>query len=165
MMATRSTEALDRRNRPSRGPLDDSPNPSTHPLVPEAIVGKRRAWTAWQDWANIGLGALLALSQLWLTGAPTGLFLTLGILAVAVALWAGSTGSSTLAEVIQILIGGATIASPLFAEPGAVLGVIWMAWIVGGGLIVNAAMAMHQNRSGRSEHNEHDVAQRALAYS
>ena len=145
-MTTYSAEAVDTRNRTSIVKTQHSPNAIKHPLVPEAIVGKRRAWTAWQDWANIGLGALLALSTLWLTGAPAGLFITLGVLAVVIALWAGGTGSSTVAEAVQILVGAATLISPWFAGGTAVLGVTWMAWIVGGGLIANAAMAMHQNR-------------------
>lgn len=137
----------------------DSDTPSKDPLVPQALVGKRRPWTAWQDWVNVGLGAYLVLAPRWIADAPIGWFVTLGILAIAVGLWAGSTASSSVAEWSQMIVGVVTILSPLFGRYGAALSATWTAWIIGLALLVFAATAMHQNRSGRSHTNPYDNAQ------
>ena len=81
-------------------PVQKTGSPSTihHPLVHEATIGNRRRWAAWQDWLSVLLGIYLALAYLWIPGAPTALWVTLGVLVTVASLWAGTTASSTLAE-------------------------------------------------------------------
>lgn len=134
----------------------DSPGALKKPLVHEATVGNRRRWAAWQDWLSVALGAYLALSPLWIPNASFALFTTLGILAIAVAVWAGSTASSTLAEFVQMLLGAITILSGLFRGYGEGRTATLTAWMVGAGLIVLAAVAAYRNRSGRSTTNPHE---------
>jgi hypothetical protein len=88
-----------------------------------------------------------------------GWFITLGILAIAAGIWAGSTASSSVAEYTQALIGAVTILSPLFGGYGAAFTATLTAWIVGLGLLVLAGSAMYQNRSGRSAYNPYDNAE------
>ena len=141
-----------------------SSNAIKNPIVPEAAMGNRPRWSAWQDWVNIALGAYLALSPLWVSGAPSGLFLTIGLLAIAVAIWAGFTASSTLAEFVQMVIGVTLILSPFFHaysdaatdEATEITSAIGTAFFIGAGLIAMAAMAGHRNRSGRSATNPYD---------
>lgn len=103
-------------------------------------------WTPWQDWVNVVLGAYLALSSLWTAGAPTGWFVTMGILAAAAGVWAAGTASSTPAESVQIILGAALVLSPWVAGFVAAAAAAWTAWIVGAGLIIFAAVALSMNR-------------------
>src|SRR5690625_2330705 len=86
-----------------------SPGSASHPLVHEATIGNRRRWAAWQDCFSVALGVYLASAPLWIPGAPVGLFVTLGVLVFAAAVWAGSTASSTLAEFVKVEIGRAHV--------------------------------------------------------
>jgi len=158
-MRTNSTDTLERNQTTYTTRQSETPNPIKDPMVPEATMGNRRPWSAWQDWVNIGLGIYLVLAPLWTTGAPMGWFITLGILAIAAGLWAGSTASSSVAEYTQALIGAVTILSPLFGGYGAAFTATLTAWIVGLGLLVLAGSAMYQNRSGRSAYNPYDKAE------
>ena len=162
-MANRATNTLTRA-KTTLTVKQTSPNAIRDPLVPEALMGNRRRWSSWQDWLNIGLGLYLILSPMWTPGAPTGVFFTLGLLTIAVAMWAGFTASSALAEFVQMGVGAATILSPLFHGYSAVstneatdiTASAGTAIFVGAGLITLAAHAGHRNRSGRSATNPHD---------
>jgi hypothetical protein len=154
-VTTNSTDTLERPRRSEQTTPTSTSSPLRDPFVPEATIGKRRPWSAWQDWVNIGLGAYLALAPLWTTGAPIGWFATLGVLAIAVGIWAGSTSSSTVAEWTQMIVGAIIILSPLFGNYGAAISATWTAWTVGALLIALAATAMHQNRSGRPAKHRH----------
>jgi len=125
------------------------------PIVREATVGQRRRFAAW-DVFNVVLGAYLALSPLWLPDAPTGLFIGMGVAAIVLALWAGITASSTLAEFILMVLGVAMIMSPLFHGYTEERTAAGTALFIGAGLILSAAIAGHRNRSGRAASNPFD---------
>ena len=109
-------------------------------------VSNVEPWKPWQDWANVVLGAYLALSPLWTNGAPAGWFVTMCILAAAAGIWAAGTASSTPAEAVQIILGAALILSPWVAGFVSAAAAAWTAWLVGSGLIIFAAMALSMNR-------------------
>ncbi len=132
------------------------PGAAKHPLVHEATIGNRRRWAAWQDWISVGLGVYLALAPLWTPGAPVSLFVTLGVLVIAAAVWAGSTASSTLAEFVKMVLGAVIILSALFGAHGQERTVILTSWLVGAALIVLSLIAAYRNRSGRSATNPYD---------
>ncbi len=157
-MTINSTSTLERPGSTRQKHDTDTSRPRRDRFVPEATVGNIRPWSAWQDWGNIGLGAYLALAPLWTAGAPIGWFVTLGVLAIAVGIWAASTASSTVAEWTQMVLGGVLILSPLFGNYGAAVTATWTAWVVGALLIAMAATAMHQNRSGRTERPHRSTA-------
>ena len=125
-------------------------------LVHEATIGHRRRWAAWQDWVSVLLGIYLILAPLWIPDAPVGLFVTLGTLATATAIWSGSTASSTLAEFIQALIGIVLVISPIFLGYGEARTATLNALMVGAAMIALAAVAAYRNRSGRSVNNPYD---------
>lgn len=127
-----------------------------HPLVHEATVGNRRRWSAWQDWFSVGLGVFLALAPLWVSSAPVELFVTLGVLVVVVAVWAGSTASSTLAEFVKMVLGAVVFLSGLFNAHTEERTAIMISWVVGATLIILSLIASHRNRSGRSPTNPYD---------
>lgn len=106
-----------------------------------------RPWTPWQDWVNVVLGAYLALAPLWTAGAPAGWFVTLGILAIVVGLWAAGTASAKSAEWVQIILGAVVFLSPWLGGFAAAAAAAWTAWIIGIALIVFAAVAMSQNNT------------------
>lgn len=126
------------------------------PLVHEATIGNRRRWAAWQDWISVLLGAYLALAPLWTPGAPFGLFVTLGVLVFAAAVWAGSTASSTLAEFVKMVLGAVVILSALFNAHDEERTAIMTSWLVGAALIALSLIAAYRNRSGRSATNPYD---------
>ena len=135
----------------------DSPGTIKHPLVHDAVVGKRRRWSAWQDWISVGLGVYLALAPLWTPSAPVGLFVTLGLLVIAVAVWAGSTASSTLAEFMKMVLGAVIILSAFFNAHTEERTAIMTSWLIGAALILLSWLASYRNRSGRSATNPHDT--------
>lgn len=133
-----------------------SPGAAKHPMVREATIGNRRRWAAWQDWFSVGLGVYLALAPLWTPGAPVGLFVTLGVLVFAAAVWAGSTASSTLAEFVKVVLGAVVILSALFGAHVEERTAILTSWLVGAALIILSLIASYRNRSGRSATNPYD---------
>ena len=125
-------------------------------LVHEASIGRRRRWAAWQDWVSVLLGIYLILAPLWIPNAPVALFVTLGALATATAIWAGSTASSTLAEFMQALIGIVLVISPIYRGYGEARTATLNAVMAGAAMIALAAVAAYRNRSGRSVNNPYD---------
>lgn len=91
------------------------------------------------------LGAYLVFAPLWTAGAPAGWFVTLGLVAIAVGLWAAGTASSKAAEWTQIVVGAVVFFAPWLGGFAAAAGAAWTAWIVGVALIVFAAMGMTMN--------------------
>lgn len=156
-MTKNSTDTLDRHETAYTAEGTGSTNTIKDPMVPEATVGERRPWAAWQDWVNIGLGIYVVLAPIWTAGAPVGWFVTLGVLAIAAGVWAGFTASSSVAEWTQMIIGTVLILSPLFGGYAAAITATWTAWIVGLALTIFAATAMYRNRSGRAETNPYDT--------
>ena len=132
----------------------DSPGTIKHPLVHDATMGNRRRWAAWQDWVSVGLGVYFALAPLWTPSAPVGLFVTLGLLVIAVSVWAGSTASSTLAEFMKMVLGVVIILSAFFNAHTEERTAIMTSWMVGAALILLSLIASHRNRTGRSATND-----------
>ena len=126
------------------------------PVVHKATMGNRRRWAAWQDWLSVGLGIYLALSPLWIPGAPDAVFITLGVLVIAASLWAGTTASSTLAEFVKMVLGAMVFLSALFNAHVEERTAMLTSWMVGAALIALSLVASYRNRSGRSTTNPHE---------
>ncbi|HJF14811.1 MAG TPA: hypothetical protein K8V32_08415 [Enteractinococcus helveticum] len=139
-------------------PVQKTGSPSTihHPLVHEATIGNRRRWAAWQDWLSVLLGIYLALAYLWIPGAPTALWVTLGVLVTVASLWAGTTASSTLAEFVKMVLGVLVFLSALFGAHVEERTAMLTSWMVGAALVILAVIASYRNRSGRSATNPHE---------
>lgn len=108
------------------------------------------AWTRWQDWANLILGAWLFISP-WVmrsTGSFNGDAWVVGGLIVLVSLWALAMPTSGAAEWSNIVLGIWLFISPwvlryFFTTP------TWNAWIVGILVIIFAAWALSSTRGSR----------------
>src|SRR5699024_11546119 len=139
-------------------PVQKTGSPSTihHPLVHEATIGNRRRWAAWQDWLSVLLGIYLALAYLWIPGAPTALWVTLGVLVTVASLWAGTTACSTLAEFVHMVPGVLVFLSALFAAHVDERTAMLTSWMVRAALLILAVIASYRNRSGRSATNPHE---------
>jgi hypothetical protein len=95
-----------------------------------------KAWTRWQDWLALVLGAWVIISP-WIFGIEIGGTLAwtawiLGALIVLVALWALAMPDLQWSEYLQILLGAALFVSPWvmnYANP--ITNFTWSAWIVG----------------------------------
>lgn len=136
-MTTNSADTLDRTTQPT------------------PLYGERKPWRTWQDWVNIALGVYLVFAPIWTATAPTGWFITVGLLAIAAGLWATGTGSSSAAEWSQILIGIVLFLSPWFGGFAAATAGALTAWVIGAALAVLAGVAMHQNRRDTTNARAH----------
>lgn len=101
-----------------------------------------RPWRSWSDWVALGLGAYLALAPLWTGGAPAAWFATLGVLTVAVALWALGTSSSAPAEWTQAVVGVVTFFAPWIGDFAGEMAAAWTARVVGVAVAALAAFAL-----------------------
>lgn len=105
-----------------------------------------RPWVAWQDGINVLLGLYLFVSPLLISDLPNAWFQTLGILAIAVAIWALTTSASTASESAQIVVGIVLFLAPWLGGFAAVTIAAWHAWIIGVALIVFAIAGMTMRR-------------------
>lgn len=121
----------------------------SHPMNPmhgHAMMSHSQHWRTWPDWVNVVVGAYVALAPLWTTGASAVWFIVLGILAIAAAVWALDTGSSSVSEWVQMVIGVVLFVSPWFASFSGRAGATWTAWIAGVALVVFAIIGMMMAR-------------------
>jgi SPW repeat-containing protein len=103
-----------------------------------------RAWTRWQDWATMLLGiVLLATPFIFQTTAETTASWTayvVGALLVGAGLWLASTEEPDgVVETIPLVLGAALFVAPWALSFTSVTMAAWMAWIVGGLTVINAA--------------------------
>ncbi|TCP48602.1 SPW repeat-containing protein [Tamaricihabitans halophyticus] len=101
-----------------------------------------RSWTRWQDWGEVVLGVVVALTPLWFD-TSTGAMWTMVILGALVAL----DGLASLAmpgmvyaEWFQMVLGALLFISPWVLTYTDMTGAAWTSWI-GGALIVLAGAA------------------------
>lgn len=115
----------------------------SHPMPGGGVLRTHpHQWRTWPDWVNVVIAVYLVLAPLWTTGASAGWFITLGVLAVVVALWALGTVSSTGSESAQIVLGAVLFLSPWIGSFSSMASAAWTAWITGIALIVFAVVGM-----------------------
>ncbi len=102
-------------------------------------------WTRWEDWAAVVVGAVVALSTIWMTamGASVALMAILGILLVASGLVNLARPSMMAMEWVQGALGILLFISPWVGRYSTEVGVAWISWVGGAVAIVVAALAMN----------------------
>jgi len=112
-------------------------------------------WTRWHDWSAVVLGAVAALSVLWLdtTNAAMWTLLVFGALLLVSGLWSLAMPGSVASEYVHIGLGALLFLSPWvlgYADATAAAG---MSWVVGalavaiGAAAVPVATAAHRTAS------------------
>lgn len=109
------------------------------------------AWQRWQDWATVGLGAIV-LATPFVFGADPASAAALtayvvGAVLVAGGLWSASTATASVSiEWIPLIAGLGLFVSPWVLGFAADPVMAWMSWILGGIVIVNSAVEIFRPR-------------------
>jgi hypothetical protein len=112
-----------------------------------------KAWTRWQDWVSLVLGALLFISP-WFFASAQGASgwdaWIVGIVGVILALIAlGLLTAATTVEVISLILGVWLFISPWVLGFSTLSGAAWTAWIIGILFVIVNGWTLLQGRTPR----------------
>jgi uncharacterized membrane protein HdeD (DUF308 family) len=113
-----------------------------------------RAWTRWQDWVEVVVGAVAALSPIWVTTSTAAMWtlIILGALIAIDGLVSLAQPGLVASEWVQMVLGVLLFISPWVMGFTAMSSASWSAWIIGaltliaGGLSLPAANTAHSAR-------------------
>lgn len=116
-----------------------------------------KAWVRPQDWAEVVLGVIAALSPLWLAtdAAVASTMVVLGVLIALDGLVSLAMPGMVYSEVVQIVLGALLFISPWVMGFTAFTGASWSAWIIGALTVIAGATALpaanmaHQGMAGQ----------------
>ncbi|WP_183407977.1 SPW repeat protein [Nocardioides pocheonensis] len=103
-------------------------------------------WTRWQDWVTLVAGAYAALAPLWTKteNKATWTMVVLGVVTVAVSLWALAMPEDRISEYGLVLLGVLFIASPWVMSFDNLDRMALTAWIVGAVTLIFGVLALPQ---------------------
>jgi hypothetical protein len=111
-----------------------------------------RAWTRWQNWANVVLGIILFISPwytvTWEYGNSSWNAWIIGVAIVIVALVALSEAVRPVASWINVILGIWLFISPWVLGFAYRTGMAWTAWIIGVLVFILALWAVSQSGFG-----------------
>lgn len=105
-----------------------------------------RAWTRWQDWAAVVLGAYLVVATLWMTPSVGVLstMIVLGGLLVITGAWSLAMPGSITSEYVHMLLGVLLFVSPWVIGYTAFSVATWTSWVVGALAVIVGAAALSE---------------------
>ncbi|MFD1047492.1 SPW repeat protein, partial [Kibdelosporangium lantanae] len=103
-----------------------------------------RAWTRWQDWAEVVLGVVAVLSPLWLTtdSTVTWTLVVLGALILIDGLVSLAMPGVVMGEYVQIVLGVLLFISPWVMGFTDMTGAMWSAFVIGALTAIAGAVAL-----------------------
>lgn len=103
-----------------------------------------KAWTRWQDWAEVAIGALVALSPIVVETSTAALWtmIVLGALVVLDGLFSLAAPSMVAGEWVQIVLGVLLFVAPWVMGFTAFTSVSWVAWVGGVLAVLASAVAV-----------------------
>lgn len=113
-----------------------------------------RAWTRPQDWAEVVLGVVAALSPLWMdtNNAAVWAMIVLGALIAIDGLVSLAMPGLVYGEYVQVVLGVLMFISPWVLSYSEFNGISWSSWIIGALTVVvgltAVPMAQAAHRSG-----------------
>ncbi|AHI00912.1 hypothetical protein KALB_7554 [Kutzneria albida DSM 43870] len=116
----------------------------SHKGVVREVVRMAKAWTRWQDWAEVVLGVVIALSTL-VVSTSTAAAWTMAVLGVLVALdglWSLAAPGMVAGEWIQLVLGVLLFIAPWVMGYTAMNGAAWTSWVGGVLTVVLGAIAL-----------------------
>ncbi|SDP06513.1 SPW repeat-containing protein [Nakamurella panacisegetis] len=116
-----------------------------------------KRFVRWEDWATLVIGAVIALSPLWLTttSKATGSMIVLGILVAAVGLVNLVAPDVMALEWTGIVLGALLFLSPWIMNFHGLKAASWTAWIAGALVVLLSVAALP---SSVKAHRGHGVA-------
>ena len=115
-----------------------------------------KAWTRWQDWTEVVIGVLVALSPIVFSHTMAGMWtmIILGALVVIDGLWSLAAPSQVAGEWVQIVLGVLLFVAPWVMSYSGMTGAAWTSWIGGvltvaaGAIAVPVATSAHRGLAG-----------------
>jgi hypothetical protein len=119
--------------------------------VAEMAETSTRAWTRWQDWAQVVLGVVAALSTIWVDTSTKVLWtmIILGALIAIDGLWSLAAPGVVASEGVEVVLGVLLFIAPWVMGYTALTGASWFSWVIGalavivGGTALPAANSAH----------------------
>jgi hypothetical protein len=113
-----------------------------------------QAWKRLQDWSNVVLGAWLVIAP-FILGTSSDQYSTwnavvVGVLVLAVAIWALAAPFAAAAEYINALLGAWLFVSPFVLGFAGLTTAAWNAWIVGICVALLALWAVPSTRGAKA---------------
>ncbi|MBW4716499.1 SPW repeat protein [Saccharothrix obliqua] len=116
-----------------------------------------KAWTRWQDWAEVVIGALVLLSPLVMDTSTAAMWtmIVLGALIAIDGLVSLARPAMVYSEWFQVVLGVLLFVSPWVMGYSDMTGAAWVSWI--GGVLTVAAglLAMPAANAAHSAHGAH----------
>lgn len=109
------------------------------------------AWTRWQDWAAVFIGAYLVLAPIWVetNGFAMTTMIGLGSLLAIVGMWSLAMPGSMVSEYSHVLVGALVFIAPWVMGYSEMEGAAWTSWVVGLLAIVAGTAALPKaNQAG-----------------
>ena len=103
-----------------------------------------RKWTRWEDWVAVAVGAVAALSGIFMErqGASMVWMVVLGVLLVASGLVNLAMPGLVATEYVQLGLGVLLFIAPWIGGYASAMGPAWVSWIGGAVAAVVAALAI-----------------------
>ncbi|ALG15573.1 SPW repeat protein [Kibdelosporangium phytohabitans] len=116
-----------------------------------------RAWTRWQDWAEVVLGVVAVLSPLWLdtTNIVMWTMIVLGALIALDGLFSLAMPGVVYGEYVQVVLGVLLFISPWVMGFTDMTGAMWSSFVIGALTLVvglaalPAATTAHRGMAGQ----------------
>ena len=103
-----------------------------------------RAWTRWQDWAQVVLGVVAALSTIWVDTSTKVLWtmIVLGALIAIDGLWSLAAPGVVASEGVEVVLGVLLFIAPWVMGYTALTGASWFSWVIGALAVIVGATAL-----------------------
>jgi hypothetical protein len=112
--------------------------------VAEMAETSTRAWTRWQDWAQVVLGVVAALSTIWVDTSTKVLWtmIVLGALIAIDGLWSLAAPGVVASEGVEVVLGVLLFIAPWVMGYTALTGASWFSWVIGALAVIVGATAL-----------------------
>lgn len=116
-----------------------------------------RAWTRWQDWAQVVFGVVAALSTIWVDTSTKAMWtmIVLGALIAIDGLWSLAEPGLVVSEGAEVVLGILLFIAPWVMGYSALTGAAWWSWVLGaltviaGGATLPVANSAHARLTGQ----------------
>jgi len=112
--------------------------------VAEMAETSTRTWTRWQDWAQVVLGVVAALSTIWVDTSTKVLWtmIILGALIAIDGLWSLAAPGVVASEGVEVVLGVLLFIAPWVMGYTALTGASWFSWVIGALAVIVGGTAL-----------------------
>ena len=118
----------------------------------EEVVEMTKAWTRWQDWAEVAIGVLVLLSPLVVdtSNAAMWTMIVLGALIALDGLVDLAMPAMIYGEYVQMVLGALLFISPWVMSYADMMAASWVSWVGGVLTVAAGALAMPEANKAHS---------------